>query len=182
MKQSVLAQGLQPQFEAANLAAVAELKRNGRVGTFIFFQEPVPAQPPVIGTRPEFIAYAQETNTATAVAFRGWRRLQALYTAKVQFQTVSLESKLPIENPIIFRNTPPLPYLRPEVPAGWTTWEMSLDQLDVYSLQDFMHQIDYSHDQPKRFKYIDTLGENSGPRTFDLLRGFAELKLNGANE
>ena len=182
MKQSYFRPGPQPQFEAQNLEYVAHLRTMGRLSLPVYYEVPKPAQDVILATRAELVNYALTTDTLVAVAFRGWRRLQALYTAKVQFQTVGLASLLPLETPIDFRNNPPLPTIRPNLSSGWTAWEMSLEQLDAHSLQAFMHQIKNQPGSTRRNQYADLLGVNSGPRTVDLLTGFAELKLAGAEQ
>lgn len=177
MKQAPLAPGPQPQFLAENTEFVQHIKKMQMLGQAVYFEEPAPAYEPVIATRSELDDSARTTDTALVVAARGWRRLQMLYTAKAQYQTVGLKSVFPLETAIIFRNTPPLPTIRPEVPSGWTQWELGLEQLDAQSLQVFMRQVERTPRITGFNRYSNLLGINNGPKTFNLLRDFAELKL-----
>jgi hypothetical protein len=128
----------------------------------------------IVTSREDLLNYASDNQVPKAVAFRGWRRLQELYTAKVQFETFGIKSQIPFSTPLRFINTPPLPFFRNELPESWVAWRQTLTDLDGASLQQFVVQLDNAESRFGRNPQADLLGKGNGTTMFNLLKGFAE--------
>lgn len=127
-----------------------------------------------IAQREDLLDFADKQVIPKAIAFRSWRRLQELYTAKVQLESFDIRTNVPFSTPLKFVNTPPLPTVHPELPESWIAWRQTLTDLDSFSLQRFVVQLDNTESRFGRNPQADLLGKGNGPVMFRLLKGFAQ--------
>lgn len=122
--------------------------------------------------RDALTSFAEATDTPKWAAFKTWRRLQELYTAKVQFEQVGLITATPRTTPLFFQNAPPIPSHKPELPESWVDWRQMLTHLDSDSLSKFSVQLDNAESRFGRNPQADLLGKGNGPVMFSLIKRF----------